>query len=323
MDTVTFDGVTFNGMSAQTLSKKKVSLKLKVTCQAIPEDDNCRAVDVLCRRTGMSRLMAKRIRIHGRLTCNGQFHRMIDRVKTGDVLEAGLPSENEKPVSIRHIPEAPFLYRDQWLVVVAKPTGMVIHPTYLHHEGSLTDRLSDLPLHPVIRLDRDTSGAVLIALNGHAHYVLTQNKMEKFYIGMVHGKMRSHTGLIQAPVGRVEGSIMLRQVSTDGSPAYTAWQVIRYYHETDVSLVRFKLLTGRTHQIRVHCQSIGHPLVGDGLYGWLETPQATGLDRLIGRQALHASELFFTHPETFTAIRVTAPFPEDFRQLLKRAAKRE
>ena len=287
----------------------------------MPEDDGCRAVDVLCRRTGMSRLMAKRIRIHGRLTCNGRFQRMIDRVRPGDVLEASLPSEKEKPVSIRDIPDAPFVYRDQWLLVVAKPPGMVIHPTYLHHEGSLTHQLSDLPLHPVIRLDRDTSGAVLIALNGHAHHVLTQNKMEKLYIGLVHGKMRGRLGLIQAPIGRVAGSIMLRQVSADGAPAYTTWQVIRYYPEADVSLVRFKLLTGRTHQIRVHCRSIGHPLVGDGLYGWLETNRATLLDRLIGRQALHAAQLRFIHPETFRHIRVAAPFPEDFRQLLRKVAQ--
>ena len=290
---------------------------MQVSCQVSAADNGHRAVDVLCRQTGMSRLMAKKIRLYGSLTCNGTHHRMIDPVHTGDILVASLSSEAKKPASLREVPGAPLIYKDNWLIVVAKPTNMVIHPTYLHHEGSLTHLLSDLPLHPVIRLDRDTSGAVLIALNGHAHYVLSQNAMEKYYIAIVHGKPDQDTGLIDAPIGRTDGSIMLREVRPDGDAAQTAYEVIRYYQSHDVTLMRFRLLTGRTHQIRVHSRHIGHPLVGDSLYGYMGTNKESEIDGQIGRQALHAAVLVFTHPESFEPVRITAPFPDDFRHLLK------
>ena len=286
------------------------------------EDSGHKAVDVLCRRTGMSRLMAKRIRLHGKLTCNGRFHRMIDPVQAGDLLVAELPSHSDKRHSLRPLSQAPLIYQDDWLIVVAKPTQMVIHPTYLHHTGSLTDLLSDLPLHPVTRLDRDTSGAVLIAMNGHAHHVLSSGFMAKRYIGLVHGKMRARWGLIQAPISRHPQSIMLRQVKPDGARALTRWECLRYFAKDDVSLLRFQLLTGRTHQIRVHCQALGHPLLGDGLYGIAETEQAGILDRQIGRQALHAAQIEFEHPVSRQHLRLTAPLPEDMRQLLRQLDQR-
>lgn len=284
--------------------------------QVTDQDQGRRAADVLVDRTGMSRLMVKKIRLHGQLKVNGSPHRMIDPVQSGDVMDVSLISR-QGPVRIHPRPDIPLLFQDDWLIVVNKPADLVIHPTHLHHQGSLTDLLSDQPLHPVLRLDRDTTGAVLIALNGHAHHVLSSHPMKKEYLALVHGRMRHPSGLIQAPLGRVDNSLILRQFRRDGAMAMTMWQEVRWFPSASISLVRFRLLSGRTHQIRVHCQTIGHPLLGDGLYGWAETDRATLWDHQIKRQALHASRLGFEHPLSHQWIEKAAPLPDDMYQLLR------
>ena len=213
-------------------------------------------------------------------------------------------------------------FLDDWLMVVSKPAGMVTHPTYLHEKGSLTSSLADYPLHPVSRLDRDTSGLVLIARNGHAHHVIASNPMKKTYLGLIHGRLPGGAGLISLPIRRSENSIMLREVHPDGAEAQTRWRELFYFAKSDVSLVSFELLTGRTHQIRVHCKASGVPLIGDGLYGWPGDPEKAGqpgseLDCQIGRQALHAASLSFLHPVSGNIIKLTAPLPSDFISLLQ------
>ncbi len=292
-------------------------------------DEGRRAVDVLADRIGMSRQMSKRIRLYGLLTCNGQPWRMVDPVRAGDQLIAQFDPHPGQARELRTIPGVAVRFQDDWLIVVNKPSGMVVHPTYLHSRGSLTDLLADYPLHPVSRLDRDTSGLVLIARNGHAHHVITCNPMRKHYIGLIHGALSAPAGLIEAPIGRCPDSIMLRKVTPDGAPARTRWQVLVYYPRADVSLVRFELLTGRTHQIRVHCQSIGHPLLGDGLYGLAadpaalemrkaRAPLAVALDRQLGRQALHAVSIELKHPVDQRPLLITAPLPSDLQMILNR-----
>ncbi len=282
-------------------------------------DHGLRAVDVLIAKTGMSRLQTKRIRLYGELLNNGKPWRMIDPVQAGDCLVARTADEQHPKEPLRQPPNIGFLYQDEWLVVLNKPAGLVVHPTYLHERGTLTDLLSDQPLHPVTRLDRDTSGLVLIGLNGHAHYVITQHPMQKIYWGLVHGRMAEREGMIDAPIGRAPGSIMLRQVTPDGAPARTLFRELHYFPQSDISVMRFELLTGRTHQIRVHCQSTGHPLVGDSLYGRIGE-NATELDLQLGRQALHAQSLQFYHPHRCVTITVKAPLPQDLRQILHHLA---
>lgn len=287
------------------------------------KDCGRRAVDVLCSRTGMSRITGKKVRLYGSLLKNSQHWRMIDPVDTGDVLVAEYFPGGIKPEPLKHDPLLPVIYQDEWLIIVNKPTGMVTHPTYLHDKGSVTDRLADYPLHPVIRLDRDTTGILLVALNGHAHHVISSSGMEKTYIAMVHGQMPALEGLIDLPIGRDPDSIMLRRIDDNGQKAQTMWRVCRYFAASDVSLVKFNLLTGRTHQIRLHSKSIGHPLLGDWLYGReeevSETTSSEGLfdkNELFDRQALHAASLVFTHPKTLKKQSVTAPIPLDFRLAL-------
>jgi len=295
---------------------------MNLTYQVKPEDHGQRAVDVLIRQTGMSRLMSKKVRLYGQLTCNGQAHRMIDPVRAGDVLVAIYQSHAGQGGFLKDVPGVSVRYLDEWLLVVSKPSGMVTHPTYLHETGSLTSSLADYPLHPVSRLDRDTSGLVLIARNGHAHHVIAQNPMRKIYLGLLHGRLPDKSGLIDAPIRRSAGSIMLREVHADGAEARTRWRELHYFAASDVSMVAFELITGRTHQIRVHSRHMGCPLIGDGLYGWPSDPGmadqiGSDSDRLIGRQALHAASLEFYHPTTGKIIQLTAPLPDDFRQLLQ------
>lgn len=288
--------------------------------QVNPADSGKRAVDVLTLRTGMSRLMSKKVRLYGQLTCNGLPHRMVDPVQAGDVLLAVYQASPGGSGQLNEVPGVLTRYLDDWVMVVSKPAGMVTHPTYLHEVGSLTSSLADFPLHPVTRLDRDTSGLCLIARNGHAHHVISSQPMKKQYLALAHGRFPAPEGLVEAPIRRSANSIMLREVHADGVPAKTCWHELRYFTRSDVSLVRMELLTGRTHQIRVHCQFCSCPLVGDGLYGLREETaslQALALDRQIGRQALHAASLVFVHPISGKAMRFTAPLPEDFRQLLQ------
>lgn len=293
---------------------------LELIYEVLAEDNGQRAVDVLMRRTGMSRLLSKKIRLYGELLCNSQPHRMIDPVCTGDLLVArfrpGLPT-------LRQVPGVGFRYLDDWILVADKPAGMVTHPTFLHETGSLTDLLADSPLHPVSRLDRDTTGLVLIARNGHAHYVISHHVMKKTYLALIHGRLPAPAGLISAPIRRSPCSIMLREIHHAGARARTIWQELRYFAADDISLVRYELLTGRTHQLRLHSQACGCPIVGETLYGRLiaddrleRDKMLDKWDRLIGRQALHAASLSFRHPISGQIMRVTAPLPADFLGLL-------
>lgn len=288
-------------------------------------DDGHRAVDVLCKNTGMSRLLSKKIRIYGSLLRNGEHCRMIDPVHSGDVLIAEYWPHGINLPPLRQDPDLPVIFQDDWLIVINKPAGLVIHPTYLHEKGTVTDRLADHPLHPVIRLDRDTTGVLPIALNGHAHHFITHHSMEKTYVALVHGRPPATEGIIDQPIGRHPESIMLRRIWDDGQQARTKWKLCQTFPDSDVSLVQFTLLTGRTHQIRVHSRSIGCPLLGDGLYGLASLADSDPMktdplhlqsDQLINRQALHAASLTFCHPISQTPQTVTAPLPDDFQSVL-------
>lgn len=279
-------------------------------------DHGMRAVDVLTSRAGLSRLQTKRIRLYGELLNNDRHWRMIDAVSAGDRLVARTAEDHDARPPLRRPESIGFIFEDDWLAVLNKPAGLVVHPTFKHEKGTLTDLLSDFSLHPVSRLDRDTSGLVMIAKNGHAHYVLSQNRMKKIYLAVVHGQMPSQSGSIDAPIARAPDSLIRRLVADPGLPASTNYTVMTYNFVHDLSVVRFELVTGRTHQIRVHSQHVGCPLVGDTLYG-IEPDRWTSIDQQMGRQALHAIELIFNHPRTGETIRLQAPLPFDFRQLIK------
>jgi len=295
---------------------------MKLSLTILPNEHGLPAFEILSNRMRMSRLMIKRIRLYGTLHVNGIPARMKDPLADGDLLVATY--DDEKEPGVRNIDGTiPILFEDEWLIVCEKPAGLVTHPSWQHMDDSLIQRLSDQRLHPVMRLDRETSGLIVVAKNGFAHHVISQGPTRKEYLGILHGCPEPMEGTINAPIGRATDSIMIRVVRDDGHPSITHYRVLEYHKETDISLVSFVLETGRCHQIRVHSRHIGHPIVGDGLYGpsSVDFPEpnmpSISMDRRISRQALHASSLSFLHPITQETLTFTRALPEDMKKLLE------
>lgn len=301
---------------------------MRLTCTAEAADDGRRAVDVLCRQTGISHLLGKKIRLYGDLRVNGEHRRMIDPVRAGDSLVAEYTAPDEMPAGIRCEPRAgiEIRYEDDWLVVADKPPHLLTHPACVGQTDSLITALTPYQLHPVSRLDRNTSGLVVLAKNGHSHHVISRNPMLKRYLGITVGRWDPADGTVNRPIARAVGSIILRRVDPAGSPAVTRYRTLSVWQRDGLAVSRmaFELETGRTHQIRVHCLSAGCPLVGDGLYGIEQAPAdlrrayaaLTGaLSEQIDRQSLHAAFISFRHPVTRELLSFESPVRPDIRRL--------
>ncbi|MCR5669962.1 MAG: RluA family pseudouridine synthase [Butyrivibrio sp.] len=249
--------------------------------------------------------------------------RVIDKLFSGDTLVVRIYETYDGAADI--IPsETPVdvVYEDEDLIVLNKPADMVIHPSYAHLTDSLSNALAgyykrtgqEHVIRTVGRLDRETSGLVIFAKNRHAAAVLSaQNKQmskRKEYLALVLGIPDVKEGTIDASIERVEGDRMLRKVSESGKRAVTHYKVEEEFD--GYSLVRLVLETGRTHQIRVHMAYIGHPLLGDSLYG-NENAHGFGIDRA----ALHAGIITLKHPVTGKELRFEAPVSKDMKRLLK------
>lgn len=300
-------------------------MKLNLTVES--KDNNKKVVDILCGTLGMSRLLTKRIRLYGTLTVNNMHHRMIDPVSEGDLIFLSYKEPLVSPViQLSDRDNVKVLFCDEYLVIVSKPSGIVTHPTTGHQSGTLTDLFSEVKLHPVSRLDRETSGVIIFARDPHSHYRLSRQHQDKTmvkeYIGFVHGIFNPLNGTINEPIKRRPDSIMLRCVDSDGDCAVTHYETIRTFPDLDTSIVKFRLETGRTHQIRVHSLYCGHPLVGDGLYGALSNDnghfqKSAYLDDILGRQALHAACITISHPMTGVRMTFTADMPADMINLIE------
>ncbi|MDZ5470367.1 RluA family pseudouridine synthase [Bacillus sp. 31A1R] len=239
-------------------------------------------------------------------------------LKMGDKLEVIFPEEvPSEGVKGENIPLT-ILYEDEYLLIVVKPAGMSTIPSREHPTGSLANGLVGYYIknqiqatsHIVTRLDRDTSGIVLIAKHRHVHHLFSKQqksgRVNRTYEALVEGTFSEIEGRVVQPIGRKADSIIEREVRPDGQYASTRYKVLSQF--PNHAHVELKLDTGRTHQIRVHMSYLGHPLLGDDLYG--------GSVELINRQALHCREISFYHPFLKKSFSFTAALPMDMQQLL-------
>jgi 23S rRNA pseudouridine1911/1915/1917 synthase len=257
-------------------------------------------------------------------------------VKTGDMVSGFLPEA--KPLSLKPEPlPLTILYEDPSVIVVDKPSGMVVHPAYGNPSGTLVNALlyhcKDLDgingvLRPGIvhRLDKDTSGVMVVAKEDQAFHHLTKQfknrTVEKVYWAIVYGKLGPSEGLIDSAIGRHPSERKRMSTRTKkGRAAVTRWKKVEEFD--GCTLLEISPQTGRTHQIRVHLSSIGHPVLGDPLYGRkgrpgaIRDPVLKECVKRINRQALHAQRLKFTHPRTEERVQFVAPTPEDMKEALE------
>ncbi|MBO0476940.1 RluA family pseudouridine synthase [Vagococcus sp. DIV0080] len=257
-----------------------------------------------------------------RVTVNGDITRANYKVKSGDSIEIDRPEPVVIEAKAQDIP-LDIIYEDDEVMVINKPQGMVVHPSAGHPDGTLvnalmnhSDHLSTINdvIRPGIvhRIDKDTSGLLMVAKNNDAHLFLADQLKEKKalrkYVALVHGVIPHEKGTITAPIGRSKENRQKQAVVKDGKPAVTHFTVLERFEE--FTLVECQLETGRTHQIRVHMDFIGFPIAGDPLYGPKKTLKGNG-------QFLHAQTLGFVHPKTEGLLTFTSDIPEVFKETLE------
>lgn len=252
----------------------------------------------------------------GSIKVNGQEQNVRFLLNTDDSVEITLPSEQFSD-NVRFINEKiNILYEDEYLLVVDKPKNLPTIPSRNNEDESLLEYINyyfknnnytTVP-HIVTRLDKNTSGIVLVAKHRHVHAMFNNVKFEKYYLALAHGKTPDNI-IIEANIAREENSIITRKVDASGDYAKTELTTIKYIQDKNCSLIKLKLFTGRTHQIRVHCKHIGHPLLGDELYG--------GNTLYIKRHALHCNNIIFQHPITKKEINIISELHNDMKNLIK------
>jgi 23S rRNA pseudouridine1911/1915/1917 synthase len=302
-----------------------------MTRWAVPEDAAAGRADVvLANIRGVSRSRAARLLRDGRVRRDDRVLRPSDEVHPGDVLDVVDAAEPAASMPPPLLP--PVRFRDDHLLVLAKPPGLVVHPGAGHPDGTLVDalRAAGVPLAPqggpgrpgiVHRLDRDTSGLLAVACTAEAYEglvdALRDRRVTRRYLALVQGVLPAVTGRVDAPIGRDPRDRQRFAAIESGKPAVTHWEVLRTGDAggTPVALVACRLETGRTHQIRVHMAFAGAPVAGDLRYG----ASAKVAERLgVQRPFLHAAHLAFTHPVTGQDIALDEPLPSDLRAVLAR-----
>ena len=273
----------------------------------------------------LTRSAAQRLLEEGAVTLGGKPAKKNTKTAPGDVVELTLPDPQPVEVLPQNIP-LDIVYEDADVIVVNKPVGLVVHPAPGHPDGTLVNALlyhcgeslsginGELRPGIVHRIDRDTSGLIIAAKNDRAHLALSRqlqdHTLARVYEAVVVGNLREDSGTVNAPIGRhpVDRKKMAVE-PRNGRPAVTHWRVLARY--PGYTHVECRLETGRTHQIRVHMASIGHPLLGDTVYGSKKPwPGLAG-------QCLHARKLRFLHPATGEPVEVECPLPDWFEKVLK------
>ncbi|PTX51497.1 23S rRNA pseudouridine1911/1915/1917 synthase [Melghirimyces profundicolus] len=283
------------------------------------EEEGKMVRQVLKNRFRFSRRMFRRLKEAQAVEVNGKPAYLTSRLRAGDLIRVRLPEDSGEGVRPQPVP-IHVHHEDEDLIVLDKQPGVVVHPTKRYPDGTLANGLAHYwrergefhLVRPVTRLDRDTSGLIVFAKHAHAHAVLSgQMKKKRYvreYLAVVHGVLPSDGGMVEEPIARSKENPHLRSVDPDGVKAVTRYRVVERLQ--DATLIRLRLETGRTHQIRVHMAHLGHPLVGDAMYG--------GETESLKRQALHAAYLRLIHPRTGETCSWESPLPRDMLDLLDR-----
>ena len=296
-------------------------------------DQNGERLDAFLSRRGdhLSRSAAQKLIEAGAVRLNGKVPKKNDRLNLGDTVEYTIPEPKEVDITPKDIP-LEIVYEDEDVAVINKPKGLVVHPAAGHQDDTLVngllyamgDSLSGIngELRPGIvhRIDKDTSGLLAIAKNDLAHTVLASqlkdHSMARTYEAIVCGSFREDSGTVDAPIGRHPTDRKKMCVTQRNSkPAVTHWEVVERFR--GYTHIRCRLETGRTHQIRVHMAYIGHPILGDTVYGHKKPELGQS------SQCLHAGALCFRHPRDGRPILVFAPLPDYFQQVLEKLRKME
>lgn len=279
--------------------------------------------------TGLSRSALQALVAEGHVQCNGKAVAKSLKLKAGDTVLLEIPDAKPIEAVPQDIP-LDIVYEDAHLLVVNKPKGMVVHPAPGNPDGTLVNallyhcagQLSGIggAIRPGIvhRIDKDTSGLLVVAKTDAAHQALTEqmsvHSIHRVYHAVVYGNLKEDTGFVEAPIGRDPKDRKKMAVTQQNSKyAYTGWQVLERFG--NFTYIACKLKTGRTHQIRVHMASIGHPLAGDAVYG------PKNCIRSLNGQCLHAKELGFVHPATGEWMQFDSSLPDWFQDYLSRLRK--
>ena len=289
------------------------------------DKENVRIDAYLASKQNISRVTIQRLLENGKIKVNGKNVKASYKVQLNDFIEI----EKEKPIEINIKPQdipVEILYEDNDILVVNKPKGMVVHPGNGNIDGTLVnaimaickDSLSGIggEIRPGIvhRLDKDTSGAIIIAKNDVAHIKLSEmlknHEIEKTYIAIVRGIVKENEATINMPIARINNDRKKMAVMKNGKQAITHFKVLKRSVQNDCTLLEIKIETGRTHQIRVHLSYIGHPIIGDEVY-------SNGKNKWgVKGQCLHAKSLKFRHPITDKEMNIQAELPDYFKKII-------
>ena len=285
----------------------------------INEDENLTLKEVLLDKLNFSVRGLSKMKRYKTVKVNKKYISPSEKVKKGDLIEVDITEEmadfNPQNLNLE------ILYDDFDIIMVNKPPFMVVHPTKSHFENTIANGVTHyineqkekVKIRFVNRLDMNTSGLVIVAKNPYAQFVLSsdmkEDKVEKVYIAVVKGIVTEDSGTIDAPIYRPTDDSVKRIVDERGQASVTHYEVIERLN--DATVLKLRLETGRTHQIRVHLNHIGHGIIGDELYGYIN-------EELINRQALHAYSLKFKQPRTREDLHFTASLPQDMLDLIEK-----
>jgi len=277
--------------------------------------------DFIRREFDISSRLLKRLKGNYLITVNGEITYTNAVLSDGDVLRIDLDKLSGSETIVPEDIPLDILFEDEYLIVINKQPGLIIHPSTQEGTGTICNGLArhfektgcSSRIHPISRLDRGTSGVILFAKDSYSANILAETLrgggFQKEYLGVVYGVPEPQVGFIDVPLGRVNGFIMLRDARCNGKRALTHYETL--CTAQGLSLLLMRPVTGRTHQLRAHMYAIGHPIYADGLYG------VDGISgKSASRQMLHSWRLTFPHPYSGERLVVTGKPPDDFQELL-------